>query len=482
MVKLIRLTTTDQKGYFDNTFNEDIILEPNSKIALQSLTTQVNTESIVIDAANNLIEFGGPSNDVKKIHMKEGTYDKTNISDFFIDLTKKFNSSMSATQTQTGKQWEVGTQNSHMAFEIRAGDYVRPDMTAYAPYVGTINVEKVTVSSSVIAYKRDGGTVDTDSFMYFKAPNCKGSSTFRARIYSNQITTQGGFIMGYLPYCPNTSTGAIDKADMLYGLRLTTNANNTGFVYNKIVDGVETTLTSKIPHITTPGSNNNDYINIETVNNQVVVSRFWDGLTEVLFTESYDHITNLFPVIVFVNPATLLDKIAFTTDPFYNDTSIKPIESSDYDSLSIPPIKPGQTSTYYIYIDNLGILNQFGFKTQRIPRDGTMTFNPTQPLVFRAENYFRIKDISDAYLVELQNIKLDSYDSIKQQRMNLLHVIPQYDIVQERIVYTSQYPIFLSLNNAYKINLRQIKARILKEDLSEISTVGYSQITILIDN
>jgi hypothetical protein len=66
--------------------------------------------------------------------------------------------------------------------------------------------------------------------------------------------------------------------------------------------------------------------------------------------------------------------------------------------------------------------------------------------------------------------------------MNLLSVIPQFDAVRERLVYSAIYPVFLSLNNPYRINLREIRARILKEDLTEISTTGYSQITILIDN
>ena len=53
------------------------------------------------------------------------------------------------------------------------------------------------------------------------------------------------------------------------------------------------------------------------------------------------------------------------------------------------------------------------------------------------------KDISDADLVELLNLKIDSYDSIKQQRMNLLHVIPQFDIVQERIVRAAACGVLL---------------------------------------
>jgi hypothetical protein len=57
-MKLIRLTTTDDLGVFSNTFNEDIIIEPNSRIALHSLTTQVNTENIVIDAQNDDIVYG----------------------------------------------------------------------------------------------------------------------------------------------------------------------------------------------------------------------------------------------------------------------------------------------------------------------------------------------------------------------------------------------------------------------------------------
>jgi hypothetical protein len=477
MVKLIRLTTTDQKGYFDNTFNEDIILEPNSKIALQSLTTQVNTESIVLDAQNNIIEYGAASNDVKRVVLAEGTYDKTNISDLFTDITTKFNAKMNPTSTQIGKQWQVGTQNSHVSFEIKMGSLVEPEKPEFANYVGSQNVQSTTTSGKTI-WSRNGGTTDMDSFMYFKAANCKGSSTFRARINANQIPAQGGFILGYLAQCPSAST-SINISDILYGIRFVDQTQP----YKKIVNGVESVIVGKTPYIVSANSAQNDYLDIETRNNKVVISRHNNIVDEEFFSEPYDQVTHLFPVVIFVSSQTSLDTIKFTTDPYYHDTLVLLPESSDVEVSAIPVVKPNQPSTYYIYFQDFSLASILGFATQRIPKTDTATLNPTQgSLVFTAENYFRIKDISDAYLVELQNIKLDSYDSIKQQRMNLLHVIPQYDIVQERIVYTSQYPIFLSLNNAYKINLRQIKARILKEDLSEISTVGYSQITILIDN
>ena len=46
MVRLIRLTSNNNQAIFDNTFKPDIIVKPNSKIALKSLSVAVDVSKL----------------------------------------------------------------------------------------------------------------------------------------------------------------------------------------------------------------------------------------------------------------------------------------------------------------------------------------------------------------------------------------------------------------------------------------------------
>ena len=56
-MRLIRLTTNELTGFFDNSFNEDIIIEPNSQICLSNLTAQIPTNTLIIDESNNTLTY-----------------------------------------------------------------------------------------------------------------------------------------------------------------------------------------------------------------------------------------------------------------------------------------------------------------------------------------------------------------------------------------------------------------------------------------
>ena len=51
---LLRLSTTDPNCLFDNDIQEDLILKPNSQIALQNITLIDNPEEITIEGSNRL--------------------------------------------------------------------------------------------------------------------------------------------------------------------------------------------------------------------------------------------------------------------------------------------------------------------------------------------------------------------------------------------------------------------------------------------
>jgi hypothetical protein len=79
------------------------------------------------------------------------------------------------------------------------------------------------------------------------------------------------------------------------------------------------------------------------------------------------------------------------------------------------------------------------------------------------------------------NLTVESYDTLSKQRSNIIHVVVNPNITEEKVSYIAPYPLYVSLKNQNPITLRNIKARILNEDLSQVSLSGFSMITLLIN-
>jgi hypothetical protein len=72
-------------------------------------------------------------------------------------------------------------------------------------------------------------------------------------------------------------------------------------------------------------------------------------------------------------------------------------------------------------------------------------------------------------------------DSMSKQHKNFLAVIPNDTLIVERVSYIAPVLLWIDLNNRDNLNLRQLKARIIREDLSPIFCYGLSQLVLLIE-
>ena len=84
------------------------------------------------------------------------------------------------------------------------------------------------------------------------------------------------------------------------------------------------------------------------------------------------------------------------------------------------------------------------------------------------------------FLIQLLNIKVNSFDALRNQRENLLAVIPDLDFAG-KLVYSPPTPYFIELNNPNEIVLRNVSARICNIDYSDIVMDGFGQINLLIE-
>jgi hypothetical protein len=489
MVQLIRITTDDNTGLFNNQFNDDLVIEKNSKVALHSMTCEISTELITIDAQNSEISFklsGGNSAQTpyKVCNLSHGTYNASTVNALLADATIQMNSKILCTNSEVGRQWEV-VENSakKVAFNLRAGAYIQPTSTDPA-IMALVGLKNVNASSplSTKAFERSGGTVgNLDAFMWFKSPNCKGACSFSSRIYER--TNNQGFIIAYLALPPTSTTVSINPANILYGIEFngtaSTGAGGAPY-YNTISNGVFT-ATQTAPMVdATAGNVNSDYLSLDTGGGQIKGNIYRPNNVIVnLFTYDYDHFTDLFPVIIFKGDSSCkVNGIKFNSDPVYNVSPLTnfmtPVINAEDLALGIPYNGPSVNTVKELKFGDVDLALMLGFNQT------TYLSTSSNEYTFTAEKVFSLRDIADSFVIELLNIPLNSYDGLTHQRRNILHTVVQTDMVRERLTYTAPYPLYIDMKNANKISLREVRARILREDLTAVNLTGFSQITLLI--
>lgn len=470
-MRLLRLTTESNECVFENSqFNSDLIIKPYSQIALSSFTTQLDNLNLTIDSQNNEISFtvNGDTN-FKRLTLPNGVYTSATIADFWITTTQLFNKSMLFSQRELNRQWFCGIRGGRAVFEATYGSLVAPKNALSGPLYSSVGLTNTNLVSG--AFKRTTVGTGDDSYLYIKSPVNKGSGFLRARLFNDNVAgTASGFILGYSASNPPVSTNPVpfDPTTIIYGVKYTKRGDN----YFVIKNGVATD--SGFEAIV------NDTIEIQTVEgvvNFILYRGSAPYATEVLGDSTYNHMDDVFPIAMFIGSDTEFSNIQFTSDPYY--------DRINYPSGELEAVNPdiiiingsGYSTNCYLQFNNPDLATLLGFKKARYPSAGFI--NSANPM-FLAEEPFTLRDFSESYIVELLNIKLNSMDSMSGGLRSFLYVIPQLSAIKEHVVYQVPQLIFLDINNSYDINLREVKARVLKDNLSKITCYGLSELVMII--
>ena len=106
MVKLIRLKSQQDKLLFNNNIQSDLIIKPNSKIALQNVSFEKAVDTIIINATNDKITFDNDSFSAE-IRLFHDTYTNSNINALLGDIQIKLDSSLALNEWNLGKEFDV---------------------------------------------------------------------------------------------------------------------------------------------------------------------------------------------------------------------------------------------------------------------------------------------------------------------------------------------------------------------------------------
>ena len=565
-MKLIRLQTNDANCIFDNSFNTDIIIEPNAKIALQNVAIVKNPARVNLTLANNKITYKlgstAPKQDVK---ITVGTYTQNNYQTLFSDMTTKLNQSLTSTNpSNVGQQWLVSLDNGRASIQQKLSSKLN-----FINWTDTIKF-KVTITSpsagaaAIVEGKSNVGPSNFTQFVYSPHPILKGCGTFSARIVSASSSTDG-FMIGLVEK-QDSAIQSIPEAQFIHAIRATPSQN-----YIPYNDGSNQTATAQVQYA------NSDYVYVHISNGAVEYTINNASGTTKIYSAILDQTKTYYPAIVFFGD-TKVRSIFYNRDPYESQQTTSSVTALEYlpAYFHLPDGNPWSRlsggTVYYenFYNDNVGTVATYrrltsGGDTQYWQQTGLTTWNiyftlptsvsvpdntaeidphthiisfssvattfiPSQTLTsidsttlavgppangkqgnraitfskdlgtflgytitsetsidrvfdyqWLANSIFDPTDTADSFVVELLSLDLDSYDGQTSDRRSILATVPKSESADGTIIYDVNYPTFISIRNQNKLTLRNIRARILKSDLTPFTVVGTSNITLLLD-
>jgi hypothetical protein len=480
MVKLIRLTSDDSSGIFDTTFKQDIIIKSGSQIALKSLSVGVDSKQITINGGNDDISYQlSTAGGIKNVKLTHDSYDNK-TSDFLLnDMDLRMNASLDTSTLGFNKDIGVEIKNSIDKKTTKfQSDFNLVKLDEYFNDIvlnkGSVDVDTSgAVGSKNFKGPAGGDPAEGECFFYNNINICKGGGVFRLRrnIPAGATNPVGRYgIIGFMDVNPDTLTDKqpLDIANIIFGVVV----NDITGIYEIINFGTISAADTGLLCA------DDDIIEIGISRGEIVARVYNAGDPKLLKTVAYGF-NNLFPVVEIEKRSTeiFFDLVRYTPNPYIkNQTDFIPL--GEEVEVGIPPPKQGGAAptNHFLKFESSELSEYLGFKTNRIPANG---FTSTNRFIVKADNIFQSNNLSDAFILEMLNIGLDSYDGELQSRVSYLSVIPKDDR-ENSIIYDAPYPIFIDINNYQPLTVRNIKCRLLNNDLSPVAMVGVGTIVILL--
>lgn len=499
-MRLIRLTTEDSQAVFRAEYQDNITLPAGGKVALQNLSIESAPSRIVINSQNNTITTSISTGPDIVINLSSGTYDKDNFGDLLTEIAEQLNfgtgySSFLNNIRELGVEWNSNVDAQNKVFiEYKRGAHSENQDLWVLGAPGVPVVERVTTDGGT--YSQVASGTDNSGFntsMLMPEFIARGGGYCRARVHTldaaaGSTEEENGFTLAL------TETDLRDKepsditlSQIKYGIHVTKDEPSGTYPIYLIQDGVRTLAPEEVLYYG-PGDARNDVFELILSGDSLAYQRYdlsgnvTNLLNSVQLTASQKQIP-LYPLIAFhgrkANAKANL--VRETLSPYAT-----PIGADAKDILTAPPRPPLQSYTgNFLLFESISLANFLGYENQRQPVDGLLVGST---YTYTADKQFDPTDAADAFLVILDNIAIDSYDSyisgtkyIKSGRENILAVVPKSNKSGE-IVYSAPYPTFIDLKNKDELLIRNIKARIVKSDYSVFAMRGLATLTLLISD
>lgn len=471
-MKLLRLLSVNEtESDYVAQFQEPIDLQPNSKIALQQVSFNLDPQFISVSTDNNEFyllsdRFPLTSNPYGLTVIPPANY---NIQDFTTELTHALNAGLIDP-----------TQDN--AFIQNTPAETTMDMTAYIDKDNLLNIEyaiESVVRDDGTAMKLEGITANEDiPPQYTKTI---GYASEWACAYSVKPFSAGqGYVETHVIGDGTLFDGVCLGVFDLTAELLVDNPNISPDMYSFCVyteDGTYWVKTLDDVAIDT-GINilQTDRLSMsqgrtEQGGNPSAGITFWverynlDGSYQP--REQIHHFVYAFDEILHaglsLNDTGIVAGFAFSVSAFSTANeqgvsilkSVTDLTQHTYIRHAGDNLGASSTDTFYLSFTE-GAKTLLGFPALTTPRITGLTGQWTGNI-----NMYNLA-IPSALVVEMPNLPLLSYDSYLHRRRPILAVIPSKDLEvnNDTITYTPNYPVFIDINNKYQELLNAIRVRL----------------------
>jgi hypothetical protein len=522
-MRLLRTTSTEKSGLFNAFLNQDLEIKPYSQIALGQLSATLDSNELIISNDNNSFTFKClNAGDNRVVRLLNGSYNNDNSQVLIDDLNNKINNALGVLVTNGAKitiknASNIGRQGRIIKnsdgklsidffqslsisrfIDLAKNAYQDPAVLPLVPtvvFTGTSTEANLRMKSSNVTDGTKDLTYKHSTFQ--NHPIAKGVGVHRIRI-ANLVGNNGinaGYTIGLTSTDPSTfmTAGSLSRelaiTDFIIAISCVDPFNTGG--YQVIHDGAVVAGTPAVtPNNMAGGAANiRDVASIEIVGGNIRCVIYQDDganapHTRILFSTPYNgedlwgtytlHGNSFIPGGGTTANLSLKD-IKYTPNPFKEDENDKnQSEHSSYLGAATPGGQNTSDVQASITFETLEVANWFGYRnTSRLNVRG-------RNISILADNVFQAQIINDAFMLEMINLQLESYDTFQGQRKNILSFIPYDDSNNLSVNYDANNLIFLDLNNKESINLTSLKMRLVRADYSSPDLVGITSAILFI--
>jgi hypothetical protein len=497
-MRLIRLVGDNEKGFIDNSFETDIEIKKGQQIALQSASFNENIAVLDLDAANNTLVYDlgtATAENELTIELTIGEYDKDNKETLFNEIRDLLCSALnydvistSGSKARFGTSFDCSLIGDRVTIRSSQSNFVLNNSRFTSGQAEFVNI---VYSSPLLSKSSATNTVNDDAKYASNIPWASqgGVMVHRAQIVNYVDTGTGlednGVTLGLSKVAPDTwkNKSQMTADEKTYYIRSNRPADN----YKTKIDGGTEQDSGVAPDTIAGNTDDNDYIEwvINEGKLQGYLYRSAQASADLLVEVDYVQGTPLYPFIIFHGGDSniAVKNGRHTIDPFI--TSNVPLVEDDEDAVLHANPPPSQ-SPRIPYTQRLtlseSLANFFGFTNTFNTTDSSITSvsgNRFIQGIFAGNNLFVATLTNTSYMIELRNLKIESYNADTGTRQNIIAVVPKSTGLLNGVVEYEP-------NNLYFIDIaesglfRNFKARILRIDGSQILLNGLSILTLLI--
>jgi len=447
-MKLIRLISSEENSTtaFENTFYEDIFIEPKSKIGLVNLSLTISDQNIDVNNTNNTFSFKtANARGERTVALTEGSYSQEGL---VSELFKQMNSVLDATDTFF--MWKPILSSGKVIIQFNTSQRKACELTLN-------NMENYGDRE----YRREGGNQATfSSYAHTKLPITYGVGDHRISLFQN---SDKDFIIGLFEIQPQpNSIFALENYDIA--------VYNSAGKYNYKVNDVTTATDVDIA--------NDDLIVFFSNEGQIECRVYNDDDDDQIFTTAYNF-KNIyhFGFSTKNGNGVFFQKPEITPDPFYKSdlhgiTKVHELDDEynffDYSNLDVP-----NPTVVSITLPS-GLRELLGYTQAKYEIKQTSgKFPASKPL--------DVIHLPSSVIVET-DLVVNSYDGNTHRRRNILAVVPTLYQDDHNLVYQTDHPLMIEMSNTEARLFNSINVRILTidENLIRVKSKGVSM-TILIE-